>query len=287
MFEIFLIAAAAAGYWFVLRPRMQQSPPQAGGQGTAPAQITAKVDDAALTARFEKHVAQFKADAEAMPKSGAETESSPDLLINKFKTAWAQRDVGELLESISMSLALQGMLAMLSTNDVAARVSNDLGAIVQDIRDKIDAISGKGKLVDQYVASFFKAPLVSTEDSPEAAALRELGAKIVVDVTDILSENTDNKLKTYVPNAGPGGETRIDYQVRFLKGSGSIGDPSETVVVGQAGKLGKVRVSDHAFVKTMTSPSGKANLFYGKVIEDGEVPSIAGKYIYLATPFSG
>lgn len=277
MLEFILIAAAAAaGYVFVIKPRLAASVKQAENV-TTPPQIVAKTDDAALTARFEKHVGQFKTDVDAMPKAAggdpSSADNSPDKLIAKFKAAWNDKDVGELFDSINMSLILQSMLS-LGSGDAFARVSNDLGAVIQDMRDKIDAINGRGKLVDQYVSATLTSPVFSSADSPEAVKVRELGSQIVVDTDK--SIGSSSKRGVFAPNVGAGGETMIDF------------DSVEFASDEPASKLGKtalgsMRINQRAFIKNVTKPDGTVNsMFFGKVTGGGG--DLVGKYVYLFAP---
>lgn len=278
MLEFILIAAAAAaGYVFVIKPRLAASVKQAGDV-TTPPQIVAKTDDAALTARFEKHVGQFKTDADAMPKAAggdpSSADNSPDKLIAKFKAAWNDKDVGELFDSINMSLILQSMLS-LGSGDAFARVSNDLGAIVQDMRDKIDVINGRGKLVDQYISATLTAPVFSSADSPQAIAAREVGAQIVVDSDATIAKSA--KRGNFVANVGAGEEPAIDFnEVAFVT----------TDAAGKAadGGAGAVRSKERFFVKSVTAPDGTISSKGFAKITKNDDPKLVGKYVYLFAP---
>ncbi len=283
MLEFILIAAAAAaGYVFVIKPRLAASVKQAGDV-TTPPQIVAKTDDAALTARFEKHVGQFKTDADAMPKAdGGDPyagDDSPDKLIAKFKAAWNDKDVGELFDSINMSLILQSMLAFgvsLGSGDSFARVSNDLGAVIQDMRDKIDAINGRGKLVDQYISATLTSPVFSSGsgDSPQAIAARELGAQIVLDSDATIAKST--KRGNFIANAGAGDERMIDYGEASFITTDAAGKAAD-------GGPGTVRTRERFFIKNVSAPDGTINSKLIAKVTGGD-PKLVGKYVYLFAP---
>ena len=296
MLEFILIAAAAAaGYVFVIKPRLAASVKQAENV-TTPPQIVAKTDDAALTARFEKHVGQFKADADAMPKADGgdpyASDDSPDKLIAKFKAAWNDKDVGELFDSINMSLILQSMLAFgvslrakkpgakkaatLGSGDSFARVSNDLGAIIQDMRDKIDTINGRGKIVDQYISATLTSPVFSSGsgDSPQAIAARELGAQIVLDSDATIAKST--KRGNFIANAGAGDERMIDYGEASFITTDAAGKAAD-------GGPGTVRTRERFFIKNVSAPDGTINSKLIAKVTGGD-PKLVGKYVYLFAP---
>lgn len=290
MLEFILIAAAAAaGYVFVIKPRLAASVKQAENV-TTPPQIVAKTDDAALTARFEKHVGQFKADADAMPKADGgdpyASDDSPDKLIAKFKAAWNDKDVGELFDSINMSLILQSMLAQAlrhaarrhaaGSGDSFARVSNDLGAIIQDMRDKIDTINGRGKIVDQYISATLTSPVFSSGsgDSPQAIAARELGAQIVLDSDATIAKST--KRGNFIANAGAGDERMIDYGEASFITTDAAGKAAD-------GGPGTVRTRERFFIKNVSAPDGTINSKLIAKVTGGD-PKLVGKYVYLFAP---